>query len=533
MADNSEPDVHAEPVPEWDSALDTWSWAWQLHTYGIGVAFCLLGVYCVYTTIMLLKYNRGKLKSFFITINVLVLLLCFLRAVYLIVDPYRSREIFSELVSQMFFNVAFPCLTSGFSLVNWAFLESSKFKLLSPKLQNARLLVAIIIIHFVFVLTVDFVLAFVSGTWILVMLCQGTFIVWGLILCIGFSYSAWRVYNIKKNVRSTMYQMNDSRNGVRGRFKFRKTDKQKNKRQDPGNKDLGVMADPDTQVSKLSLIADKYNCLKEEPCNALNDQQPMQFDQDKSADLETDKIQSNAALNGNISNIDDFKLEEEMKAHSDNDVIVKTVYSPNTVVDANGTHNTAKALYDSTNEKENKAPIDSPNSYQSNEACGTLAICEQSNSSKIDIVSSEISNETVNNINQNETVYRRNTLSNRASVFLTSIKENRFLRRQNYGVKPVKRLTISRQTSVTKKMIRITLITTAFAAIICLISTYAMFGVFSVLSDDKDPEPWGWFAFQTVMRLCELGMAATMVYLTTKPMQRKRNFQQQSKRETE
>ncbi|XP_071946135.1 uncharacterized protein [Antedon mediterranea] len=480
MADADEPNVRAEPVPEWETATVTWDWAWELHTFGIGACFFLLGIYCIYTTHLLIKYNKGKLKSFFIAVNVLVFLLCLMRTIFLMVDPYRSREIFSELGAQILFNVSFPCLTSGFSLVNWAFLESSKFKLLSPKLQNSRILVGIIIGHFTFVLTADFLVAFVGNTWILVMLCQGTFIIWGMVLCVGFSYSAWKVYNVKRQNRKTLYKINSSYDGVCGRFKFRKSKQASNKNKQNSTVPAVVSA-TDTEQKKFSLpvngnITDTYNNLTEE------------------------------AIKVSISHDQQSPIADQKLSVTDTEVFIKTDLEPNNIIDANGTRYTVRS--DSENSHiddvfDGESITDNETRVQQNS--------NQSTHLEIDVVSLAVSTDALST--SNGRVY-----TTRASRFLTSIKGNRFLRKKQYGVKSIKGMSIiNKKTSLITKMIRITMATTTFAAIICLISTYAMFGVFSVLAEDKQLEPWGWYSFQTVMRLCELGMGITMAYLTTTP----------------
>ena len=67
------------------------------------------------------------------------------RALFLFADPYSSGE---NGVRRLVYSIAFPSLTSSFCLIHLAFLDVTKIKLGSKKLQSARLVSGVIISHF-------------------------------------------------------------------------------------------------------------------------------------------------------------------------------------------------------------------------------------------------------------------------------------------------------------------------------------------------------------------------------------------------
>jgi len=73
------------------------------------------------------------------------------RALFLFVDPYSSGENGVEIprwLSRLVYGIAFPSLTSSFCLIHLAFLDVTKIKLGSKKLQSARFVGSVIVSHF-------------------------------------------------------------------------------------------------------------------------------------------------------------------------------------------------------------------------------------------------------------------------------------------------------------------------------------------------------------------------------------------------
>lgn len=76
----------------------------------------------------------------------------------------------------------------------------------------------------------------------------------------------------------------------------------------------------------------------------------------------------------------------------------------------------------------------------------------------------------------------------------------------------------SNKQSNTNKVARVTMVTACLGVACAAAQIYAMTGVFKVRSGKLEiPDPWPWWAYMTVFRLIELGLAATMAYTVSQP----------------
>ena len=196
-------DPQSEPVPDWEEARELWGIAWELHWIGFGLAFCVLAITSSIALVQANKKRRFGRKPFVVAINSLLLILGVTRALYLLIDPYESKQNGVKIpkwFSQFLFNISFPCLSSAFSLIFVVFLRVSKLRLVSKKF-NARIIVAIILLHFALVLVAEIAAVIdYSNVAILLIICQLFFIIWGLLLSASFIYSGLKVIYRAKNV---------------------------------------------------------------------------------------------------------------------------------------------------------------------------------------------------------------------------------------------------------------------------------------------------------------------------------------------
>lgn len=186
----------AEPGPDWPIAKKIWGFAWQLHWIGFGILFGFLAVHCLVAIVMVNIRKGFCRKPLFLAINSLLFVLGTTRAVYMLLDPYESRENGvkdPEWLTLLLFGIAFPCLTSAFCLIHLAFLEVTKIKIGPSRLQNVKFLSAIIIVHFVIVFTAESTASIKPELDALLIVCQSFFILWGLLLSGSFIYSGCKV----------------------------------------------------------------------------------------------------------------------------------------------------------------------------------------------------------------------------------------------------------------------------------------------------------------------------------------------------
>lgn len=198
----------SEPVPDWKEARELWGIAWEFHWIGFGLAFSALAITSSIALVRANKKKRFGRKPYVIAINSLLLILGVTRALYLLIDPYESKQNGIKMpkwFAQFLFNVAFPCLTSSFGLIFLVFLRVAKLQLVPERLKNARYLVGIILFHFAIVLVADIAAAIdYSNVHILFIICQLFFIIWGLLLSATFIYSGLKVIYRAKNVEKQL-----------------------------------------------------------------------------------------------------------------------------------------------------------------------------------------------------------------------------------------------------------------------------------------------------------------------------------------
>lgn len=76
----------------------------------------------------------------------------------------------------------------------------------------------------------------------------------------------------------------------------------------------------------------------------------------------------------------------------------------------------------------------------------------------------------------------------------------------------------STKQSNTSKVARVTIVAALLGVACAAVQIYAMAGVFKVRSQGfKSPDPWSWWAYVTMFRLIEFGLALTMAYTVSQP----------------
>ena len=194
-----EPDrPFAEPVPVWEDAFPRWKAAWEIHIYGMGVLFALLAIYSLISIIRLRK-KRLLSRGYFVALNLMMLTMGVDRAVYLLVDAYNHKLIWPAPVAYLLIGLGFPCLTSAFSILFLALLQSTRTQIVPPKIQQPKYLAVVIFIHFSISIASDVIVGFFGNAQALLLVCQGAFLIWGISLSISYLIIFRRLY--KSSVR--------------------------------------------------------------------------------------------------------------------------------------------------------------------------------------------------------------------------------------------------------------------------------------------------------------------------------------------
>ena len=194
-----------EPIPDWASAKKEWKWGWYIHIYGLGIIYLLLALYA---GISMLEFRRRlRIQQYILAINWILLILGLSRALFLFIDAYESTGKLPTPLTRVLYGIAFPCLTSSYSLIQLVFMRITKVNMGSSKLQNYRVLAAIITTHFTIVIVIDITVAYRNNLKWLLMLCQSFFITWGLILCFGFVYGGFKMTQFTTETQRVLKQL--------------------------------------------------------------------------------------------------------------------------------------------------------------------------------------------------------------------------------------------------------------------------------------------------------------------------------------
>ncbi|XP_060587459.1 uncharacterized protein LOC132742969 [Ruditapes philippinarum] len=125
------------------------------------------------------KTHTGKNKQ-------LVISICVLRATYLMVDAYNSLGTFPFGLDYFIYSTAFPCMTALFSILFYALLLATRVRAISKKVQKLWVLVLIVSLHFLLSIATDIVVGLFSSASVMIFICQAFFILWGLLMFVGY-----------------------------------------------------------------------------------------------------------------------------------------------------------------------------------------------------------------------------------------------------------------------------------------------------------------------------------------------------------
>ncbi|KAL8596867.1 hypothetical protein ACOMHN_060675 [Nucella lapillus] len=214
----------SEPGPDWVNAKMVWQGAWEVHLYTFACLFAGLGLYTLICVIRLWRIHRLLSRRYFVSLNLLMLVLAVSRAVYLSVDGYNSNGTFHPSVDYFFYSISFPCLTSAFSIQLYALLQATKMQFLPPTIEKLSLLITMTVFHFAISVVTDIIVGMYAGMEIMLFVCQLFFILWGLFLFFGYAYIFRRLYlhavkrqkNFVVHHHSTKQQQQQQSNGTSG-----------------------------------------------------------------------------------------------------------------------------------------------------------------------------------------------------------------------------------------------------------------------------------------------------------------------------
>lgn len=165
-----------------------WSLLWEAHVYFSGTLFVLLTIYCSVNILRLHTFSRLFSRGYFVGLNLCIIVVGVLRPVYLFVDPYNTSSTLPRIVAYILLDTGYPAITTGFAILFLALLRATQIELVSPSFQTPRSLALFCFIHLSISVAVDIAVGLVPSVRYLVLICQGFFIVWSLLLSAGYFY---------------------------------------------------------------------------------------------------------------------------------------------------------------------------------------------------------------------------------------------------------------------------------------------------------------------------------------------------------
>jgi len=197
-----------EPVPDWFQAKNVWKWVWPFHVYFFTVLYCLVIIRGFYVLLRQgMTYFCGW--SYRFLMNLLLLGFGTVRVVVLIWNPYGSNPNYTktELVACIItFGIGTACITSAFSVLLLIVLESTRISLAPSKFQNSAFLLAVFTINVVYVTISDLIVAHFDKAKVMILICQITFALWGILVAMGYALTAARLWrNLKASRQSAQF----------------------------------------------------------------------------------------------------------------------------------------------------------------------------------------------------------------------------------------------------------------------------------------------------------------------------------------
>ena len=175
-----------------------WSVAWQAHIYFSGTLFILLAIYCTVNVCRLHTFSRLFSRGYFLSLNICMILIGLARGIFLLLDPYNESQSLPSPIAYMLLNLGYPCITSAFAILFLALLRVTQVELLSPTVQTPKALAGFCCLHLAVSLALDVTVGLVTRLQYILLLGQGIFIVWSLLLSAGYFY----IYSTMKKVVS-------------------------------------------------------------------------------------------------------------------------------------------------------------------------------------------------------------------------------------------------------------------------------------------------------------------------------------------
>ncbi|XP_058172650.1 uncharacterized protein LOC131287603 [Anopheles ziemanni] len=97
--------------------ISTWTIAWNIHVYLSAILYTILAVYSIFKIIFYDKLTHLFSQSYFISIHLILIIICLLRIFYLCYDAYNIHFSFNLFTSEVLLNLPLTFLTTTFAIL--------------------------------------------------------------------------------------------------------------------------------------------------------------------------------------------------------------------------------------------------------------------------------------------------------------------------------------------------------------------------------------------------------------------------------
>lgn len=212
VAQSPERIPNAEPKIDVAAVSNTWRIAFKFHWIFFAICFTLLVAYNGYQ--LFKTYRSGKIanRTYVSIVQTLVILLGITRALALCLSPYEltsnTPNRVPYVIIRLLFSFGYPCLFSGFTFVHKIFLNVSKVQVLSRKALGNKLVVIVLVIHFIGVVSSEILTSKVQGLEFVIFICALYYFMGCLGIALSLMFSGRRVIQKTRQIQSTLTEYN-------------------------------------------------------------------------------------------------------------------------------------------------------------------------------------------------------------------------------------------------------------------------------------------------------------------------------------
>ncbi|XP_046669276.1 uncharacterized protein LOC124360060 isoform X1 [Homalodisca vitripennis] len=440
------------------------------------------------------------------TINVFLCLLGASRAGSLFIDPYNLKETMPAYFGSVMWDIGFPSIISAFSLVQLAFLHLTQLKLGPEKMRNKSCLSLIITAHFTCVVGFDIILAIYHNFYLVRLILETSFLVWGVFLCCTFLYAGYRVMALLRNMSGILLQRDPGTTQYKGIMQLAMLAPYNNLATSVAAALVPTLLAPNLHHSRSG------NMPNQDEATSRNARPPLS---PRSLSKPSTSSMDDAANPSTFASEPTYSRLESAPSTSRQNSVLKMTKSQSSESGAEGGTEVTKLKKNLSWRAEEGVAADvlsrtkisfkrrKPKEEDENQITAETTLLPQQ-----EPVESGVPDLTLH------TILNHIAYVNRAAAHSDS----------GLAPTPAHPTPASRKKQVTT-VLRVTYATAILGLTLCLANLFQLFGPYGV-AVSSDIKPWPWFCFQTLCRAVELAMGCAMANITKQPVTHRHQYLQ-------